>query len=100
LDARRISLRFKFFDYIHLFETLKKRSPAASAAAYQQAADAQKCGISLPSLSADGRLHPVTTGSNLAAEPNGGNSASNWKERLRAAWPLLPVEEIGSGHSP
>jgi hypothetical protein len=47
-----------------------------------------------------GRLHPVTTGCYLAAEPNGGDSASNWKERLRAACPLPTVTKNESCRSP
>jgi hypothetical protein len=48
------------------------------------------------SKAASGRLHPGTTGSYLAPELNGGNSASNSKESPRTACPLETVEESGS----
>jgi len=41
----------------------------------------------------DGRLHPVTTGSNLAPEPNVGNSASNLRGPLSAACPKRKLKD-------
>ena len=54
---------FRLYTYIR---NIQERSPAASAAADQQGADAQKCGISLPSLSADGRLPTIQASSQFS----------------------------------